>query len=233
MALSVLLQPDRRHIEIYTENAATDGAAAICEGLRTAPRPPGAPALMLTLSILEAMPMIRRQSVHQRRHVTRIPGEHYLSCASAQAHPQRTSSHGWQGQRQHQEPETKTDSPVQKPQGNGLNKRTPQSAFDPAAGKDIYEPEAIVGQRLAKGVTQYAVKWKECALCCNPSLAPCHRHPECRCSACGKSLQHASRAFAGTHRVAGMTRSRTRGNRWRTWWACPSRSSPRRAPSAA
>jgi hypothetical protein len=38
-------------------------------------------------------------------------------------------------------------------------KRTPSSAFDPAAGKDTYEPEAIVGERLAKGVTQYQVKW--------------------------------------------------------------------------
>ena len=31
-------------------------------------------------------------------------------------------------------------------QGTG-KKRTPQSAFDPAAGKDIYEPEKIVAQR--------------------------------------------------------------------------------------
>lgn len=36
-------------------------------------------------------------------------------------------------------------------------KRTPTSAFDPAAGKDTYEPEQIVAQRLAKGVTQYQV----------------------------------------------------------------------------
>ena len=33
------------------------------------------------------------------------------------------------------------------------------SAFDPAAGKDVYEPEKIIGKRLAKGVTQYNVKW--------------------------------------------------------------------------
>ena len=38
-------------------------------------------------------------------------------------------------------------------------KRTPTGAFDPAAGKDTYEPEKIVAQRLAKGVTQYQVKW--------------------------------------------------------------------------
>ena len=38
-------------------------------------------------------------------------------------------------------------------------KRTPTSAFDPAAGKDTYEPECIVAQRLAKGITQYQVKW--------------------------------------------------------------------------
>ena len=44
-------------------------------------------------------------------------------------------------------------------QGRGGKKRTPQSAFDPAAGKDIYEPERIVAERLAKGVTQFHVKW--------------------------------------------------------------------------
>ena len=44
-------------------------------------------------------------------------------------------------------------------QGRG-RKRTPQSAFDGAAGKDTYEPEKIIGQRIAKGgVTQFLVKW--------------------------------------------------------------------------
>ena len=44
-------------------------------------------------------------------------------------------------------------------QGTG-KKRTPQSAFDPAAGKDIYEPEKIVAKRIAKGgITQFHVKW--------------------------------------------------------------------------
>ena len=37
-----------------------------------------------------------------------------------------------------------------KPQG-ATNKRTPQSAFDGAAGKDVYEPEKVVAQRTAKG----------------------------------------------------------------------------------
>ena len=32
-------------------------------------------------------------------------------------------------------------------QGSGFRKRTPSSAFDPAAGADIYEPEKIVGER--------------------------------------------------------------------------------------
>jgi hypothetical protein len=46
-------------------------------------------------------------------------------------------------------------------QGKGKQKRTPQSAFDEAAGKDIYEPEKIIAQRIAKGgITQYQVKWK-------------------------------------------------------------------------
>ena len=45
------------------------------------------------------------------------------------------------------------------PQGRG-KKRTPQSAFDPAAGKDVYEPEKVVAQRIAKGgITQYQIKW--------------------------------------------------------------------------
>ena len=39
--------------------------------------------------------------------------------------------------------------PPPKPQGTGGKKRTPTSAFDPAAGKDVYEPDKIVGQRLA------------------------------------------------------------------------------------
>ena len=35
-----------------------------------------------------------------------------------------------------------------------------RGAGDPAAGTDVYEPEKIVGQRMAKGgVTQYHVKW--------------------------------------------------------------------------
>ena len=45
------------------------------------------------------------------------------------------------------------------PQGSA-RKRTPQSAFDAAAGKDIYEPEKVIAQRIAKGgVTQFLVKW--------------------------------------------------------------------------
>ena len=33
--------------------------------------------------------------------------------------------------------------------------------FDPAAGKDIYEPEKIIAQRVAKGgIMQWQVKWK-------------------------------------------------------------------------
>lgn len=45
-------------------------------------------------------------------------------------------------------------------QGQGT-KRTPQSAFDGAAGKDIYEPEKVCAHRMAKGgITQYQVKWK-------------------------------------------------------------------------
>ena len=46
-----------------------------------------------------------------------------------------------------------------KAQGNGITKRTPTSAFDGAAGKDTYEPEAVKATRLAKGVTQFLVKW--------------------------------------------------------------------------
>jgi len=45
-----------------------------------------------------------------------------------------------------------------RPEGTGT-KRTPASAFDPAAGKGMYEPELIVAERLAKGVTQFQVKW--------------------------------------------------------------------------
>ena len=46
------------------------------------------------------------------------------------------------------------------PQGRG-KKRTPQSAFDPAAGKDVYEPEKVSWRSaFAKGgITQYQIKW--------------------------------------------------------------------------
>ena len=40
-------------------------------------------------------------------------------------------------------------APVLKAQG-ATTKRTPTSHFDDAAGKDIYEPEKIIAQRLAK-----------------------------------------------------------------------------------
>ena len=49
-------------------------------------------------------------------------------------------------------------APALKAQG-ATNKCTPQSAFDGAAGKDVYEPEKVVAQRTAKGVTQFQVKW--------------------------------------------------------------------------
>ena len=48
--------------------------------------------------------------------------------------------------------------PPQKPEGAG-KMRTPTSAYDPAAGKDVYEPEKIIGQGLSKGITQFNVKW--------------------------------------------------------------------------
>ena len=38
-----------------------------------------------------------------------------------------------------------------KAQGNGPTKRTPTGAFDPAAGKDIYEPEKIIAKRTIRG----------------------------------------------------------------------------------
>ena len=64
--------------------------------------------------------------------------------------------------------QTVKPGPPSKPlpaQGSGNHKRTPSSAFDPAAGNDIYEPEEIVGERQknmggGKTVTQYEVKWK-------------------------------------------------------------------------
>jgi len=49
--------------------------------------------------------------------------------------------------------------PTLKAQGSTRTKRTPTSAVDGAAGKDTYEPEKIMAQRLAKGITQFQVKW--------------------------------------------------------------------------
>lgn len=39
--------------------------------------------------------------------------------------------------------------PTPKAQGT-TKKRTPQSAFDPAAGKDVYEPEKVIAKRIVK-----------------------------------------------------------------------------------
>ena len=57
-------------------------------------------------------------------------------------------------------PTSKKGAPPPPPQPEGTGKkRTPTSAFDPAASKDVYEPEKIIGQRLSKGVTTFNVKW--------------------------------------------------------------------------
>ena len=56
--------------------------------------------------------------------------------------------------------------PVRMPaQGTGGIKRTPQSAFDPAKDKDVYEVEKIMGTRKMKDkhgnmINQFLVKWK-------------------------------------------------------------------------
>ena len=48
-----------------------------------------------------------------------------------------------------------------KARGKGKHKRTPQSSFDPAAqgGEKTYEPETVIGERLAKDRTEWCVKW--------------------------------------------------------------------------
>jgi len=40
--------------------------------------------------------------------------------------------------------------PLQTPQGVASKKRTPTSSFDPAAAKDVYEPEKIVERAAPK-----------------------------------------------------------------------------------
>lgn len=40
--------------------------------------------------------------------------------------------------------------PPPQAEGTGGKKRTPQSSFDPAAGKDVYEPEKIVALLMVK-----------------------------------------------------------------------------------
>lgn len=51
-----------------------------------------------------------------------------------------------------------TPNPVLKAQGS-TRKRTPQSNFDAAAGKDVYEPEKVVAERLSRGDMQFPVNW--------------------------------------------------------------------------
>ena len=54
----------------------------------------------------------------------------------------------------------RTNHAAETPRAQGATtKRTPTSAFEPAAGNDIYAPESVVASRLARGVTQYQVKW--------------------------------------------------------------------------
>ena len=44
-------------------------------------------------------------------------------------------------------------APKKKPaQGTGGHKRTPTSAFDSAAGKDVYEPEKVIAHRVGNCV---------------------------------------------------------------------------------
>ena len=51
-------------------------------------------------------------------------------------------------------PQPKSAAPPPPPKAQGdKTKRTPTSAFDPAAGANIYEPEKVIAQRLARGVT--------------------------------------------------------------------------------
>ena len=51
-------------------------------------------------------------------------------------------------------PQPKSAAPPPPPKAQGdKTKRTPTSAFDPAAGANIYEPEKAIAQRLARGVT--------------------------------------------------------------------------------
>ena len=49
--------------------------------------------------------------------------------------------------------------PSMKPQGRPGKMRTPQSAFDGAAGKDFYDPEKVIGERSSKGICQFNVRW--------------------------------------------------------------------------
>ena len=73
-----------------------------------------------------------------------------------------TQPRRWTPTRAHRMPPKKKPPPAGaplKPQGSGGRKRTPTNAFDAAAGKDKYEPEKVIAERLARGSTQYQVKW--------------------------------------------------------------------------
>ena len=49
-------------------------------------------------------------------------------------------------------------APKQLPAEGAANKRTPQSTFDAAAGKDTYEPERVVAERLGRGGARCVVR---------------------------------------------------------------------------
>ena len=91
----------------------------------------------------------------------RIAGARSLPTHCAPSDNGKAGGPAWrrnQGRHRRKESEGGAGTAAPKAQGT-TTKRTPTGAFDPAAGKDTYEPEAVVAERLSKGVTQYQVKW--------------------------------------------------------------------------
>ena len=103
-----------------------------------------------------ALPALSVSRVREQPNLLRLAGAGVLFGALLSSDEPPSQCMGKRGP----QPKSKAPPPAQKAKGKGPIKRTPTSAFDPAANDDdIYQCEKIVGQRLAKGVTQYLAQW--------------------------------------------------------------------------
>ena len=111
--------------------------------------------------IVSALPVIGVSRTREQSNLLQLAGgAALLSVALSSDEP--ASSMGQRGPKPGAKAKNATAQAAQPTvaKGKGPIKRTPTSAFDPAAkDDDVYQCEKIVGECLQKGVTKYRVKW--------------------------------------------------------------------------